>query len=67
MTDRRKVLPDFSADKASAEMAELIRHLRTVGPFAAEIAAHRREMFLAYVEAGFTEAQALDITAKALF
>jgi len=27
----------------------------------------RREMFLAYVEAGFTEAQALDIAAKALF
>lgn len=67
MTDRRKALPDFSADKAAEDMAEMIRHLRTVVPFAGEIAAHRREMFLAYVEAGFTETQALDIAAKALF
>lgn len=66
MTDRMRKLPDFDVAKQESEMAELVRSLAALRPFAAEIAAHRREMYLVYLEVGFTEAQALDLAAKAL-
>ncbi|WP_129792606.1 hypothetical protein [Sphingosinicella sp. CPCC 101087] len=49
------------AEKFRQAIEELVRMWRLFAELAPEIASHRRLMFQAYVDAGFSEAQALEL------
>lgn len=66
MSDEKiRVLPNLERDQMAGEFAQLARALAQVVEQRTAIAAAKRAMFLAYVEVGFSEAQALEL-AKAL-
>ncbi len=51
-------------DKRLGDIAAAIRTLDVVGGHAQALAQFKRKMFLAYIEQGFTEEQALFLIAK---
>lgn len=61
MNDTIREIPNLERDALKAAFAELGRMLPEIAANAATIARARRDLFNAYVAAGFTEPQALEL------
>ena len=55
------VLPNIERDAIAAGFAEAVRLWAAMAEHAEPIARHKRTMFRAYVAAGFTNAEALEL------
>lgn len=61
MTDNIREIPNLERDAIKGAFAEFARMLPELAANAATIARARRDLFNAYLAAGFTEPQALEL------
>ncbi len=61
MSNNIREIPNFERDAMAGAFAQIIRMMPMLKEHATEIAATRLAMFKAHVEAGFTEAQAIEL------
>lgn len=59
-------IPNLERDDLLAALENLVRTWSTLASYAEQIAAHRKTMFDAYLKAGFTEAQAIEMAKSTL-
>jgi hypothetical protein len=60
--DNVRELPNLERDQMAGDFAQLARALRQMTEQRTAIAEAKRSMFLAYIEAGFSEQQALELS-----
>jgi hypothetical protein len=61
MTDKVTEIPMVERDSLVASLEAYKRNLAIIAGYGKDIAAFRRQLYLAHVEAGFTDAQALEL------
>lgn len=61
MSDKVTEIPNVERDNLVASLEAYTRNLAIIASYSKDIAKFRRELFLAHVEAGFSEVQALEL------